>query len=101
MLLAVYGLAPVTTAHADSTAGVFVATQGRVVDTRSGVGGYGTPFAAGETRTFQVTGLAGVPTSGVSAVSVTLTAVNASGSGYLSSVRRRHTHRDSAELQHG
>src|SRR5579875_4122862 len=71
VLLAVYGLAPVA-AHADSTAGVFVPTQGRVVDTRSGLGGYSNPLAVGTTRTFQITGLAGVPTSGVTAVSVTL-----------------------------
>ena len=71
-------------AHADSTAGVFVPTQGRVVDTRSGLGGYSTPLPVGTTRTFQVTGLAGVPTTGVTAVSVTLTAVNEAGSGYLS-----------------
>ncbi|MGW5366552.1 DNRLRE domain-containing protein [Actinopolymorpha pittospori] len=42
----------------------------RVYDTRSGVGGSTTPLSGGETRDVQVSGVGGVPASGVSAVAV-------------------------------
>jgi len=80
----------VPAAHADggAQAGQFVPMQGRIFDTRNGVGGYSTPMPAsfnrtlpggGESdsavRTFQVSGASGVPATGVIAVSITMTAV--------------------------
>ncbi|WIB63333.1 RHS repeat-associated core domain-containing protein [Curtobacterium sp. MCBD17_040] len=46
------------------------------MDTRSGTGGYSTAMPAGGYRSIQVGGKAGVPTSGVGAVVVNVTAVN-------------------------
>lgn len=46
----------------------------RIVDTRLGLGG--TPLGPGTTSTIRVTGTAGVPSSGVSAVAINLTAVD-------------------------
>jgi hypothetical protein len=54
----------------------------RIVDTRHGVGGR--PLAAGGTESLQVAGVAGVPTTGVTAVAVNLIAVGSSANGYLS-----------------
>lgn len=57
-------------------------TPARVLDTRSGVGGFSTPFGAGVTRSLGVAGVAGVPGS-VSAVVVNVTAVSPTATGYL------------------
>ncbi|PZF61821.1 hypothetical protein DEI81_10535 [Curtobacterium sp. MCBD17_013] len=77
LLVAVTPPAP---AHADATdtgtGGRFVAASGRILDTRSGTGGYSTAMPAGGYRSIQVGGKAGVPTSGVGAVVVNVTAVN-------------------------
>ena len=54
----------------------------RVLDTRSGQGGSGM-LAAGGSISLQVTGTGGVPSSGVSAVAVNVTAVGPSASGYV------------------
>lgn len=51
----------------------------RLVDTRTSGG----KFASGESRTFQVTGLAGVPASGVSGVVLNVTATDTTSGGYL------------------
>jgi hypothetical protein len=76
----------VNTAHADvstGTAGMFVPTQGAVLDTRSGIGGVSGSVAAYTWYPVQVAGQAGVPTSGVSSIQVSVTAFNPSLSGYL------------------
>jgi RHS repeat-associated protein len=70
-------------AAATGSGGRFVATSGRILDTTDGTGGYSTPMAANTYRTVQVTGLAGVPTSGVAAVTVLATADLPSGVGQL------------------
>lgn len=57
-------------------AGVFVPATGRVVDTTTGLGGISGAVAANTWHPFQMLGMAGVPTSGVDAVLVTLTVVN-------------------------
>ncbi len=54
----------------------------RIVDTRHAVGGR--PLAAGGTESLLVTGIAGVPSTGVSAVALNLIAVGSSANGYLS-----------------
>ncbi len=68
-------------ARADAStgeAGVFVAAQGRLLDTRTT-----TPLSAGISRLVQVTGQAGIPATDVAAVAVTVTAVEPTSSGYL------------------
>src|SRR5690606_10593224 len=51
------------------------AVGSRILDSRTGTGGYSTPWGPGTTRTLQVTGTAGVP-AGAKAVVVNLTAVS-------------------------
>ncbi|MCL2782125.1 MAG: hypothetical protein FWD74_11695, partial [Actinomycetia bacterium] len=63
--------------------GLFVPVQGRILDTRDGTGGYSTPMPVNGWRTVQVTGVAGIPVSGVSAVQVLATVSGATGSGSL------------------
>ena len=88
-LLATLGLnaffAPSALADTAAAAGEFVpVTPARVVDTRSSFGGVTGPVGALSTSTFTVTGgTSGVPTSGVSAVALTVTAVSPSVQSYL------------------
>jgi len=77
------GAAADTTA-ATGTAGLFVPATGRLLDTRSGTGGYATPMPANTVRSVPAAGVAGIPASGVSAVALTLTAVGASTTGAVS-----------------
>ena len=56
---------------------------GRVLDTRTGIGGPQAPFGTGTVRRVQVGGLHGVPSSGVSAVALNLTVDGASVPSYL------------------
>lgn len=58
-------------------------TPSRVLDTRSGNGASKAPIGAGQTVNLQVTGRGGVPTSGVAAVVLNVTATGASAYGYL------------------
>lgn len=55
----------------------------RILDTRSGVGASKSPLGSGKTLSLQVTGRGGVPTTGVSAVVLNLTAVSPTANGYL------------------
>jgi hypothetical protein len=76
----------VSPAKADAaigSAGLFVPAQGTVLDTRSGIGGVSGPVAAYTWYPVQVGGVAGVPTSGVSSVQVSVTAFNPALDGYL------------------
>jgi hypothetical protein len=66
------------------TAGLFVPVQGRLVDSRVGTGVSKAPLAAFTPRTVQVTGAAGVPVDGVSAVLVTMTSVAPTTAGQMS-----------------
>ncbi len=66
------------------TAGLFVPAIGRLLDTRNGTGGYSTAMPAGTVRTVAAAGQAGIPTSGVSAVALSLTAVGAGSIGAVS-----------------
>jgi RHS repeat-associated protein len=68
------------------TGGVFRPTQARLVDTR--IANSDGPYAAGvllanTDRTYQVTGMAGVPSTGVSAVVLSATAVTPAAMGWL------------------
>src|SRR5712691_7244051 len=69
-----------------STAGQFTpVAPARITDTRAGSGqpNAGSTLAAGTTLPVQVTGLGGIPSTGVSAVVVNVTAVNQTSSGYF------------------
>ncbi|MBO1754686.1 hypothetical protein [Allobranchiibius sp. CTAmp26] len=58
-------------------------TPTRLVDTRSGTGAPRARVPAGGTLTVQVTGVGGVPTAGINAVELGVTAVGPSAGGYL------------------
>jgi hypothetical protein len=75
----------VPTASLMPAQGQFTAVSAfKVLDTRSGLGTASTtPLVAGATVTFQVTGLGGVPSTGVSAVALNMNAISPSASGYL------------------
>lgn len=78
--------APAKADASTGTGGVFVPTQGRVMDTRStgstaGTGGYTTSMATGLWRSVPVGGVAGVPMSGAGAVQVTVTALSPGSTG--------------------
>jgi hypothetical protein len=72
-------LAPRAVADVTGSGGQFVPVAGRLVDTRNGTGGYSTPMPAGVSRSFQIAGALGgsLPTSGIAAVQITLTVVDA------------------------
>ncbi|HEX9033225.1 MAG TPA: peptidoglycan recognition family protein [Streptosporangiaceae bacterium] len=55
----------------------------RVLNTRNGTGGYSTPVGPGQTISLQVTGANGVPSSGVTAVALNVTPVNATQNSYV------------------
>lgn len=67
---------------ATGTGGMFVSSQGRLLDTRYGTGGY-TTLVGGKWNDIKVGSLLGVPTSGVSAVMVSLTVVTPSAAGSI------------------
>lgn len=89
-IVTVVSVAPPASATGD-TAGRFQSAQGRILDTRpgtgvggSGIGGYSTPMAANSWRSVDVgTAASGIPTTGVSAVVITIIAVSPSTSGYV------------------
>jgi RHS repeat-associated protein len=75
--------APPAGAVTAPAAGEYVpVTQARIVDTRSGLG-LPSLLSSGVTQSFQVTGVGGVPSGGVSAVVLTLTGVSPSTSSYV------------------
>ena len=55
----------------------------RVLDTRSGIGGRRVPLGAGTTVEVSVMGVAGVPTSGVTAVALNVTATDPTAGSYF------------------
>ncbi|MBI2703788.1 MAG: M23 family metallopeptidase [Actinobacteria bacterium] len=55
----------------------------RILDSRDNTGGYDTKWGPGESRDVQVTGVGGVPASGVSAVLVNVTATDATAPSHL------------------
>jgi DNA-binding beta-propeller fold protein YncE len=55
----------------------------RVLDTRNGTGGYDAPVGPGDTISLQVTGMDGVPASGVTAVVLNVTATDPTASSYV------------------
>lgn len=73
------GAGPAAASTAVGPGGFVALPGGRVLDTRTSGG----PLVAGEPRSVQVTGLGGVPTSGVAAVAVTVTATAAVVAGHV------------------
>jgi YVTN family beta-propeller protein len=55
----------------------------RLLDTRNGTGGYDAPVGPGGTISLQVTGVDGVPSSGVTAVVLNVTATDPTASSYV------------------
>jgi hypothetical protein len=55
----------------------------RLLDTRNGTGGFSSPVGPGQSINVQVTGVGGVPQSGVAAVALNVTAVDPSDVSYL------------------
>jgi hypothetical protein len=74
------GAAPDLTPSATAGGTYHALTPTRILDTRGGLG----PVPADGTITFQVTGVGGVPPSGVGSVVVNLTAADPTSAGYLS-----------------
>ena len=75
---------PSATQPATASGGTYVAlTPARVVDTRSGLGGY-TKIAAQSWADVQIAGRGGVPATGVAAVVVQVTSTAATAAGFVS-----------------
>lgn len=77
-------------AASTGTGGNYVALQAPLVNTTTGLGGFPSPLPASTWETIAVNGQAGLPSTGISAVELTITAVNPSSSGVIS-VRRAST----------
>jgi hypothetical protein len=73
----------------------------RILDTRAGIGAAAAPVAPGGQLDLQVTGLAGVPTAGVGAVVLNLTATNTSAPGYVTSWPTGQARPNSSSLNFG
>ena len=74
----------VPAASADDMAGGFTpVSPARLLDTRNGTGAIKARIGAGKTVTVRVTGLGGVPASGVSAVALNVTVTQPSANGYV------------------
>ncbi|HJV08532.1 MAG TPA: hypothetical protein VJ653_02600 [Acidimicrobiales bacterium] len=58
-------------------------TPARILDTRSGEGGFNQPVGPGGAIDVQITGRGGVPASGVSAIAMNVTVTQPTGGGYL------------------
>jgi hypothetical protein len=77
-------LFPQTTAAATSTSSYVAVTPSRVLDTRLGIGAPQASVPAYGTVAVQVTGVTGVPSSGVSAVVINVTVTQPSSGGWIS-----------------
>ena len=58
-------------------------TPARILDTRTGEGGFGAPIGPGGSIDVQITGRGGVPATGVSAIAMNVTVTQPTGAGYL------------------
>jgi hypothetical protein len=70
----------------------------RIMDTRSAIGPKASPLGAGEVANLVVTGVGGVPASGVSAVVVNLTATETTSAGFLTVYPQAGTRPDVSNL---
>ncbi len=70
--------------YSSSAGSSYVAlSPSRVLDTRNGTGGYSVPVGPGATISLQVTGVDGVPPSGVTAVVLNVTATDTTDSSFV------------------
>lgn len=74
---------PAVSAASSETGTFYPLTSGRLLDTRNGTGGPAAPLGPGGTLTLQVAGRNGVPTTGVAAVVLNVTATGGTATGYL------------------
>jgi hypothetical protein len=58
-------------------------TPARILDTRTGEGGFSQPVGPGGSIDVQITGRGGVPVSGVSAIAMNVTVTQPTGAGYM------------------
>ena len=72
---------------AKGSGGDFIALQAPLLDTTTGLGGISGPIPATTWKTVTVAGAAGLPSSGMSAVELTVTAVNPTSSGTITMMR--------------
>ncbi|MDQ4088705.1 MAG: hypothetical protein M3163_00120 [Actinomycetota bacterium] len=71
-------------ANAGPTSGRYTSlTPARILDTRTGTGGFSAPIGPGGTVDVQVTGQGGIPATGVSAVAMNVTVTQPTASGFL------------------
>jgi hypothetical protein len=75
--------APATTTSLPATSRYTSLTPARALDTRNGTGGYSQQVGPGHTISVQLAGTGGVPSTGVGAVAINVTAVNPTASSYL------------------
>lgn len=86
---------------APAVAGTFRPVQTwRLLDTRSGLGAPRAALAPAGTVDLTVTGRAGIPTSGVSAVAINLTALGSTGRGYLTAYAQGATRPTTSNLNY-
>jgi RHS repeat-associated protein len=76
--------APAQAAPPAGTGGMFTAMHARIADTRTGVGGHTGAMPANTDWVYQVTGTPGVPSTGVSAVALTVTVLAPAAAGDMS-----------------
>jgi DNA-binding beta-propeller fold protein YncE len=70
--------------YTTGTGSSFVAVSpARMLDTRNGTGGYTTPVGPGSTISLQITGVDGIPATGVTAVVLNVTATDPTASSYV------------------
>jgi murein DD-endopeptidase MepM/ murein hydrolase activator NlpD len=80
----IYDVVGYYTGDTSSGAGEFRAlTPSRILDTRTGTGGFSAPVGAGQSIDLQVTGQGGVPATSVSGVVLNVAVTNPSIGGYL------------------
>ncbi|MBC7680566.1 MAG: hypothetical protein H7233_16510, partial [Pseudorhodobacter sp.] len=77
------GPAPTTSPSPTNAGTIITVTPARILDTRAGLGAPASPVPAAGTTTLQVTGRGGVPSTGVSAVIMNVTATNVRADGYI------------------
>lgn len=80
---------------------MFVPVRGRLMDTRNGIGGYSTPMSANSWRTVTVAGAVGMPTTGISAVQLTVAAVTPTSQGAVNVQPTGSTPANATCLVHG
>ena len=77
------GLVPVTATAQPPDTALHAQSPTRILDTRNGNGGPATPLGARTTRTLTIAGRHGLPTTGIGAIIINLTATNSTQPSYI------------------